>query len=49
MNFIAAFLLLNMDPSRAFWTFCAIIEDILPDDYYTIYDVLQDHYLAIIN
>lgn len=35
MNFIAAFLLLNMDPSRAFWTFCSIIEDILPDDYYT--------------
>lgn len=35
MNFIAAILLLVMGEERAFWVFCAIIEDILPEDYYT--------------
>ncbi|GMI01480.1 hypothetical protein TrVE_jg10117 [Triparma verrucosa] len=35
MNFLAAFLLLNMEPERAFWVLAAIIEDILPADYYT--------------
>jgi hypothetical protein len=35
MNFIAAFLLLNMEEERAFWTMASIVEDVLPDDYYT--------------
>ena len=35
MNFLAAFLLLNMDEERAFWTLASIVEDILPKDYYT--------------
>jgi len=33
MNFLAAFLLLNMEEDRAFWVLAAIIEDILPDGY----------------
>jgi len=35
MNFIAATLLLIMPEEKSFWVFCAIIEDILPEDYYT--------------
>ena len=35
MNFLAALLLLNMDEERAFWTLAVIVEDLLPQDYYT--------------
>ena len=35
MNFIAALLLLNMEEDRAFWVLAAIIEDLLPDEFYT--------------
>ena len=35
MNFLAAFLLLNLDEDRAFWVLAAIIEDILPEGYYS--------------
>jgi hypothetical protein len=35
MNFLAAFLLLNMEEDRAFWVLAAIIEDILPPGYYS--------------
>ena len=35
MNFLAALLLLNMEEDRAFWTLAAIIEDLLPSEFYT--------------
>lgn len=35
MNYICALLLLHMKEEKAFWTFAAIIENILPPDYYT--------------
>jgi len=35
MNMLAAPLLLVMDEEDAFWTFTAIIEQILPPNYYT--------------
>jgi len=35
MNFIAALLLLNMEEDRAFWVLAAIIEDLLPEEFYT--------------
>ena len=36
MNFVAGSLLIFMEEENAFWTFAAIIEDILPKDYYTL-------------
>eukprot|EP01039_Chlorochromonas_danica_P005089 gene5090-5593_t len=35
MNYLCALLLLHMKEEHAFWTFAALIEDILPADYYT--------------
>lgn len=35
MNYICALLLLHMKEELAFWTFAALVEDILPADYYT--------------
>lgn len=35
MNFICALILFHMSEERAFWVFAALIEDILPSDYYS--------------
>eukprot|EP01031_Cornospumella_fuschlensis_P030311 gene30311-36625_t len=35
MNYICALLLLHMKEEKAFWVFAALIEDILPPDYYS--------------
>jgi len=35
MNLLVAFLLLVMEEEPAFWVFVAIMEDIMPPDYYT--------------
>ena len=35
MNFIAAALLRYCDEETAFWILCSLVEDILPDGYYT--------------
>ena len=35
MNFLTAILLLHTDEEKAFWILAAIIEDILPTDYYS--------------
>lgn len=34
MNFLCAMLLFHMNEERAFWVFAALLEDILPSDYY---------------
>lgn len=34
MNYVCALLLFHMEEERAFWTFSALLEDILPNDYY---------------
>lgn len=36
MNFITAALLQYCDEEHAFWVLCSLIEDILPQDYYTV-------------
>jgi hypothetical protein len=35
MNYLCALLLLHMCEEQAFWAFCALIEDVLPPDYFT--------------
>lgn len=35
MNFIAAVLLMYLDEEQAFWVLAALVEDILPEDYYS--------------
>ncbi|KAF2074940.1 hypothetical protein CYY_003773 [Polysphondylium violaceum] len=35
MNFIAGFLLIYMSEHEAYWTLCAIIEELLPTEYFT--------------
>lgn len=34
MNYICALLLLHMEEEKAFWAFSALLEDIMPSDYY---------------
>eukprot|EP00971_Amphidinium_carterae_P169735 3363073-Amphidinium_carterae.1 len=36
MNFVAAALLSQLPAERAFWTFCSLVEDLLPHGYYTV-------------
>jgi len=36
MNFVAAALLSHLPAERAFWTFCSLVEDVLPEGYYTV-------------
>ena len=39
MNFLSAFLLLNMDPPYAFWVLSSMVECLLPADYYSLHMV----------